>query len=298
MATSLLTRVKAQVDLYTSNRARGLIQGRGRSLFKGSGEDFDDLKYYQPGDKISDIDWKATARSGEPLIRQFNEERVRHLSIVADTSSAMATRAADGTSKRDAMVTAAGLVCFLAQQNGDLVSLVAGSQARPVQLPSRSSDGHLELLLRTIQQSTSAASEPSDVSWLLERAFRVTSRSTLMTLITDEAHPAIEDHSILRRLTTRHDVLVIRIGDADPLQPADLDHEVVDVEQPREISELARVSPRVARDVENYRRARREATGEMLDGLHVTHLLTGGEDAVVADMIAMLRAREYRHAHA
>src|SRR5690625_6948686 len=77
MATSLLTRVKARVDLHTSNRARGLIQGRGRSMFKGSGEDFDDLKYYQPGDKISDIDWKATARSGEPLIRQFNEERVR-----------------------------------------------------------------------------------------------------------------------------------------------------------------------------------------------------------------------------
>ena len=93
MATSLLTRVKARVDLHTSNRARGLIQGRGRSLFKGSGEDFDDLKYYQPGDKISDIDWKATARSGEPLIRQFNEERVRHLSIVADTSSAMAATA-------------------------------------------------------------------------------------------------------------------------------------------------------------------------------------------------------------
>src|SRR5690625_1670370 len=94
MATSLLTRVKARVDLHTSNRARGLIQGRGRSMFKGSGEDFDDLKYYQPGDKISDIDWKATARSGEPLIRQFNEERVRHLSIVADTSSSMAATAA------------------------------------------------------------------------------------------------------------------------------------------------------------------------------------------------------------
>src|SRR5690625_7268653 len=82
MATSLLTRVKARVDLHTSNRARGLIQGRGRSMFAGRGEAFDALKYYQPGDKISDIDWKATARSGEPLIRQFNEERVRHLSIV------------------------------------------------------------------------------------------------------------------------------------------------------------------------------------------------------------------------
>ncbi|MBB5831119.1 DUF58 domain-containing protein [Brachybacterium aquaticum] len=298
MATSLMTRVKARVDLHTSNRARGLIQGRGRSLFKGSGEDFDDLKYYQPGDKISDIDWKATARSGEPLIRQFNEERVRHLSIVADTSSAMAATAADGTSKREAMILAAGMVCYLAQKNGDLVGLVGGSDARPVQLPSRSSDGHLELLLRTIQQTTTSAAPPADSAWLLERAFRVTTRSTLMTIITDEAHPAVEDFALLRRLTTRHDVMVIRIADADPLQAADLDHDVVDVDAPREIGSLTRTSKRVARDVAAYRAARSEGITEMLDRLHVSHLLTRGESTVVEDMIAMLRSREYRHARA
>ncbi|MFC0673397.1 DUF58 domain-containing protein [Brachybacterium hainanense] len=298
MATSLLTRVKARVDLYTSGRARGLIQGRGRSLFKGSGEDFDDLKYYQPGDKISDIDWKATARSGEPLIRQFNEERVRHLSIVADTSSAMAATAADGSSKRDAMVTAAGLVCFLAQKNGDLVGLVAGSERRPSQLPARSSDGHLELLLRTVQQTTTAAGPAPDSSWLLERAFRVTNRATLMTIITDEAHPLLEDFSILRRLTTRHDVMVVRIGDGDPLQSQDEEHDVVDINDPREISELSRHSAKVARDVEAFRRTRREEISRMLDRLHVTHVLTAGETTVVPDMIAMLRAREYRHARA
>src|SRR5699024_3180385 len=213
-------------DLHTSNRARGLIQGRGRSLFKGSGEDFDDLKYYQPGDKISDIDWKATARSGEPLIRQFNEERVRHLSIVVDTSSAMAATAGDGTSKRDAMILAAGMICFLAQKNGDLVGMVAGHERRPIQLPSRSSDGHLELLLRTAQQATTTASASPDSAWLLERAFRVTARPTLMTIITDEAHPTVEDFALLRRLTTRHDVIVIRIADADPLQGSALDDDV------------------------------------------------------------------------
>lgn len=296
MATSLITRVKARVDLHTSNRARGLIQGRGRSMFKGSGEDFDDLKYYQPGDKISDIDWKATARSGEPLIRQFNEERVRHLSIVADTSAGMAATAADGTSKRDAAVMAAGLICFLAQQNGDLIGLVGGSEGRPLQLPARSSDGHLELLLRTIQQGTTAGAPGPDSAWLLERAFRVTSRSTLMTIITDEAHPAVEDFAALRRLTTRHDVMVVRIADADPLLGEDLDHEVLDVEQPREVTALARGSAKVARDVEAYRRARREGITEMLDRLHVSHVLTRGESTVVEDMIAMLRAREYRHA--
>lgn len=296
MATSLLTRVKARVDLHTSHRARGLIQGRGRSLFKGSGEDFDDLKYYQPGDKISDIDWKATARSGEPLIRQFNEERVRHLSIVADTSSAMAATAADGTSKREAMILAAGMVCFLAQKNGDLVGMVAGSESRPIQLPSRSSDGHLELLLRTAQQATTTAAAPASSAWLLERAFRVTTRPTLMTIITDEAHPTVEDFTLLRRLKTRHDLIVIRIADADPLQGAALEHDVVDVDSPREIASMARTSRKVARDVAAYRQARRDGIEEMLDRLHISHMLTQGESTVVDDMIALLRSREYRHA--
>lgn len=298
MATSLLTRVKARVDLHTSNRARGLIQGRGRSLFKGSGEDFDDLKYYQPGDKISDIDWKATARSGEPLIRQFNEERVRHLSIVADTSSAMAATAADGGSKRDAMIMAAGMICYLAQKNGDLVGLVAGNDARPIQLPARSSDGHLELLLRTVQQATTTASPAPDSTWLLERAFRVTTRSTLMTIITDEARPDVEDFAALRRLTTRHDVMVIRIADADPLQRGSLEQDVVDVNTPRDVASLSRSSARVARDVEAYRRAREQGISEMLDRLHLTHLVTQGESTVVDDMVTMLRSREFRHARA
>ena len=296
MATSLMTRVKAKVDLHTSRRARGLIQGRGRSLFKGSGEDFDDLKFYQPGDRISDIDWKATARSGEPLIRQFNEERVRHLSIVADTSDAMAATAADGTSKRDAMILAAGLVCFIAQGNGDLVGLVAGSEGAPVQLPARSSDGHLELVLRSIQQATEPGSPAPDSSWLLERAFRVTRHSTLMTIITDEAHPGPEDFSMLRRLTTRHDLLVIRIADADPLLADDLDRDVVDVNSPREVSELARTSAKVRRDVAAYRTARRDAVTAMLDHLHVSHLVTQGETTVVDDMVRMLRRREHSRA--
>ncbi|MCS6710900.1 DUF58 domain-containing protein [Brachybacterium sp. EF45031] len=298
MSGSLLTRVKARVDLYTSNRARGLIHGRGRSVFKGSGEDFDDLKYYQPGDRISDIDWKATARSGEPLIRQFNEERVRHLAIVADTSSAMAATAADGTSKRDALVMAAGLICFLAQRNGDLVSLVGGSAAHPVQLPSRASDGHLELLLRTIQQRTDEDADPSDSSWLIDRAFRMTTRPTLMTYITDEAHPSVEDHHRLRTLTTRHDLMVVRIGDADPLQGTDLDRDVVDVAFPRETPDLARTSSRVAQEAEAFRAARRDGISAMLDSLHVSHILTRGESTVVEDMVTMLRRREFRHARA
>lgn len=295
MTASLLTRVKARVDLRTSRKARGILQGRGKSLFSGSGEDFDDLRLYQAGDRISDIDWKATARAGEPLIRQFTEDRVRHLAIVADTSDAMAATAADGTAKRDAMVMAAGLICFLAQGGGDLVSLVAGSADAPMQLPSRASDGHLELLLRTIQQGTTTAAAASDSAWLLERAFRVTARPTLMTIITDEAHPSPDDFPLLRRLATRHELIVVRIADAHPLLPEELDRDVVDVDAPQEITELSRTSARVRREVDAYRAARREAVADMLDRLRIPHVLTQGETTVVEDMLTMLRRRESRH---
>lgn len=298
MPGSLLTRVAARVELRTGTRAQGLIQGRGRSLFKGSGEDFDDLRYYQAGDKISDIDWKATARTGEPLIRQYNEARVRHLSIVADTSSAMNATAADGTSKRAAMVTAAGMICFLAQRAGDLVGLVAGSAASPVQLPARASDGHLELLLQTILSRTADDAGPSDSSWLLDRAFRVTSRPTLMTIITDEAHPLLADADALRRLRTRHDLMLIRIADADPLLPDALDHEVLDVAAPRSTSDTTRTSPKVAQQATAYRRARRESIEQMLTALGISHVLTRGDTTVVDDVVAMLRGREFRRARA
>lgn len=289
MSTSLLTRVKAKVDLHTSKKVRGLIAGRGRSMFKGSGEDFDDLKYYQPGDKISDIDWKATARSGEPLIRQFNEERVRYLSIVADTSQAMAATAADGTLKRDAMVTAAGLLCYLAQTHGDLVSLVAGSPSRPAQLPSRSSRGHLELLLRMLDADTGAAGSASDLDWLLTRAFRVTGRATLMTIITDEAHPSLAHAHLLRRLATRHDLMVVRIRDADPLVRIDPTASVIDVAAPRELARLTRESARVQQEVDAFRRRRTEEITEMLESLRIPNVLTDGDTSVVDDIVALLR---------
>src|SRR5699024_12658199 len=77
-----------------------------------------------------------------------------------------------------------------------------------------------------------------------------------------------------------------------------LDHDVVDVEDPREIPSLVRTSKRVAHDVAAYREARRDGISEMLDRLHISHLLTQGESTVVEDMIALLRSREYRHARA
>ncbi|MBV7412223.1 DUF58 domain-containing protein [Dermabacteraceae bacterium TAE3-ERU27] len=292
MATSLLTRVKARLELRTLKKTSGLIQGRGRSQFKGSGEDFDDLRTYQSGDRISDIDWKASARTNEPLVRRFNEERVRHIAIVADTSRAMAATARDGSSKSAAMLTAAGLICYLAQQNGDLVSLVAGSAHNHIQLPARASDGHLELLLRTIQRSTTLQAHASDSAWLLERASKVIARPSLIVYLTDEAHPSTADYQLLRKLTVRHDMLIVRVRDADPLQPDKPNRDVRDVEHPRVIETAVRSRRDIAAQAAQVRDARERQVKEMLTALRIPQIVTDGDSTVVNDMVAALRRRQ------
>ncbi|MDK7742085.1 DUF58 domain-containing protein [Helcobacillus massiliensis] len=295
MSQSLLTRVQARVDLHTSRKVRGLITGRGTSLFTGHGEDFDDLKAYQPGDRISDIDWKATARSGEPLIRRFTEQRIRHIAIIADTSQSMSATAADGTDKLEAMLLAAGLVCFAARQHADQVGLVAGTADAPETLPMRSSDAHLELLLRTVQRATTAQAGEGDDRWLLERAHRWIRRPSLLLFITDEARPSPDLEADMRLLARRHDLLVLRIRDADPLQPDRLTHSVEDTDADHDLLDYTRRDPAVRRAVQRYREAREQQVTAMLDGLHIAHALTDGADSVVDDMIRLLRAPRRPH---
>ncbi|WP_058234251.1 DUF58 domain-containing protein [Devriesea agamarum] len=294
MATSLLTRVRAKIDFHTSYRARGIIQGRGRSLFKGSGEDFDDLRTYQQGDRISDIDWKATARSNEPLIRQFTEQRVRHICLLVDTSSGMSATAADGTVKSNAMLTAAGLICYAASRHGDLVGLVAGHRGAPVTLPARSATAHLERVLQTVQRSTTWSSPPADIAWLLDQARYCISQPSLLVLLTDDAHPHPSDYDRLRKLRFRHDVLTIRVRDADPLQPKSMRRQVTDIDLPRHIPSFARSSLTVQNEVRKWKKRRRQQIDGMLVRLGIDDVLVSGESDVVPAIIKILGRRGRR----
>ena len=63
-----IERLRAALSLPTLRRATGLLDGRHKSVFVGRGQDFDDMSFYRPGDDISDIDWKSSARLGQPVI--------------------------------------------------------------------------------------------------------------------------------------------------------------------------------------------------------------------------------------
>jgi len=74
-----IERLRAALSLPTLRRATGLLDGRHKSVFVGRGQDFDDMSFYRPGDDISDIDWKSSARLGQPVIKRYQRESMMSL---------------------------------------------------------------------------------------------------------------------------------------------------------------------------------------------------------------------------
>lgn len=123
---ALLTRVKSKLFIVAHRRTWGLLDGEYASVFRGRSLDYDDLREYIPGDEIRDIDWKATARHGAPLVKRYVATRKQTVLLLVDTGRSMAAMAPSGEPKKDIAIQIAGMLGYLAVRHGDLVGLISG----------------------------------------------------------------------------------------------------------------------------------------------------------------------------
>lgn len=218
---SLLHRVKSKLSIFAHRRARGMLEGQYGSAGSGRSLDFDDLRAYVPGDEVRDIDWKATARHGSPLVRRYLPVRRQTLLLVTDTGRDMAAESRGGEPKKDVAVLALGVMGYLAHRHGDAVGLVCGDSAGTRALPGKTGEAHLERLLREIHDSASLDAAPSRLQTQLDYVARTFSRRMLLLVVADEFAPDADTERVLRRLRAQHEVLWLTVRDADLAVPAD-----------------------------------------------------------------------------
>lgn len=216
-----LTHLRARLELPVARRAMGLLDGRHRSVLQGHGQDFDDLSLYTPGDDVGDIDWKSSARAGIPVIKRFVRQSNLNLVIAVDTGRTMAATSAGGQTKGEVATEAATLIAYLARDRGDRVALVAADAGRMTQQPPRGGTAHLEVLLRQVERAFTVDAPDSDLDRLLTRVAGGFTRRALVVVLTDEANPGPEHADALRAVCIRHEVVVMSIADADPLDLVD-----------------------------------------------------------------------------
>ena len=299
-----IERLRAALSLPTLRRATGLLDGRHKSVFVGRGQDFDDMSFYRPGDDISDIDWKSSARLGQPVIKRYQRESMMSLVLAVDTGRTMAAMAPSGEDKRDLALGVAEVFAYLARMRGDSVALVAGDSGRTISRPARSGAKHVETLLTLLARTFEDLDVPvegapagfyelapgapvSSLPRLMERVSTWHRRRSLVVLITDTAHPGPDAAIWLRRLSIQHEVIVVQIEDDDPLRPDG--GRGRDIDLPFEIPAFLRSDAHLAAQAGLVREQWRSTVEQVLDARHVEYGVVSSEETLIDDIAELLQ---------
>ncbi len=187
------------------------LAGQQPSVFRGRGMELEDVRAYQTGDDVRRMDWRATARSGKPIMKVFREERSRELFLVIDRGPAMrfGTR---GELKAARAARVAALLAFSALAAREPVAGIVIDDREQFFPPARRLEGVLTLLRAAcapLPESHSVVAAET----LLEQIDRAAARGSLICLISDFAQWREEHLPLLLHLTARHKVLALCIVD-------------------------------------------------------------------------------------
>lgn len=290
---SLIAQVKSKLFIHSSRKSLHALDGAYASLLHGRSLDFEDLRKYEYGDQVRDIDWRATARLGTPLVKRHRAMRMHTILFVVDTGRAMSALARDEKAKKDLAILATGVLGVLALRHGDDFSLVYGDADGVRRRAPGRSEGALEHALRTIDRSIATSTAPSDRDALLSYVTRTISRRMIVVVVTDEAPVTAETERMLRRLRVQHDVLWLTLGDADPV----LDHTTktirADVDSLWEVPDFAQGDLDIVGELVAQTRADAARLAELLTRMEISHGVLTGQDDAVSQLLQLLNRRSH-----
>lgn len=191
------------------------LDGRTSVMIRGQGTEFDSLREYVRGDDVRSIDWRATARRQDVVVRTWRPERDRRIIIIVDTARTSAARI-DNEPRLDTAFESSLLLAALASRAGDRVdTILYDRRVRGRVMGSASGD----LLSRMVTVMAPVEPELIEMDWTAVPAIvdSVTTRHSLVVLMTsiDSAGPSRALLAILPQLTRRHTVLVSSVSDPD-----------------------------------------------------------------------------------
>ncbi len=290
---ALLTPVKSKLFIVAHRRTWGLLDGEYASVFRGRSLDYDDLREYVTGDEVRDIDWKATARHGSPLVKRWIASRTQTVLFVVDTGRGMAAQTSSGEPKSAVAITLVGMLGYLALRHGDLVALVEGDEEATHGYAAQGREGHLERLLRVIQGHTTLTSPKSRIHDQLEFVGTHYRQRMLLVVVADEHELTDSDVNLVRRLHAQHEILWVTVEDADPTA-AGRGASAVDVGEDVVLAPEVRFDPRLHAAYATALEARRAALAGALEGLGIVHTRVGSTDRVLSSMFRMLERQRRR----
>ncbi len=198
-----------RIQIVANRTVNELFAGQYKSVFRGRGMEFDEVREYQPGDDIRTIDWNVTARAGMPFIKRFVEERELTVLFAVDVSASGAFGSCD-RSKLDMVIETAATLMFSALKNNDKVGLVTFCDDVGRYVKPRKGKSHVLHLIRELI-SVEPVSGETNLENVLQFITRVQKRKAVVFLISDFLAP--EARHALAVCGKRHDLIAMHVSD-------------------------------------------------------------------------------------
>lgn len=198
-----------RIQIVANRAVDDLFAGQYKSVFRGRGMEFDEVREYQPGDDVRTIDWNVTARSGAPFVKRFSEERELTILFLVDVSASGAFGSGQ-RSKLDLVVEVAALLMFSALKNNDKAGLVTFCDDVVSYYPARKGKAHVLHLIRELVAAEPIARE-TNLAAALEFVNRVQKRRAVTFLISDFLAP--HARKALASASRRHDLVAVTVTD-------------------------------------------------------------------------------------
>ena len=204
----LLKKIR-RIEIRSSHLVNDALAGRYHSAFKGRGMEFEEVRPYQVGDDIRNIDWNVTARYGEPFIKVFREERELTVLLVVDLSRSHEFGSRDQF-KRELVAELGATLAFSAIKNNDKIGLVCFTDRVEKFVPPRKGSGHVLRVIRELL-AFQPKGRGTNIAAALDHVNRIQRRRSVLFLISDFQDVGYERS--IRIAKRRHDVIAVFVLD-------------------------------------------------------------------------------------
>ena len=213
LSDDLIARIR-RIEITTRKLVNDGFAGEYKSVFKGKGMEFDEVRQYLAGDDVRSIDWNVTARTGEPYVKSYVEERELTVMLAVDVSGSgdFGTR---GRFKRELAVELASVMSFAATTNNDKVGLILFTDQVELLVPPRKGRSHVLRMLRDLLVFQPQG-KGTDLRLALDTTHDMLKRRSIVFLLSDFlAEPETYRQAMLVA-NRRHDVVAFDLN--DPLE--------------------------------------------------------------------------------
>ena len=208
-ANELLKKVR-KIEIKTRGLSQNIFAGEYHSAFKGRGVIFSEVREYEPGDDIRDIDWNVTSRHNKPYVKVYEEERELTVMLLVDVSGSR-NFGACGEAKKEKMAEIAATLAFSSIQNNDKVGVIFFSDKIEKYIPPKKGKKHILLIIREIINFEPEA-KGTDIDVALKFLTNVIKKRSTAFLISD----FIDDHDYFKSMSIanrKHDLASIQVYD-------------------------------------------------------------------------------------